>query len=263
MADIDMARSELDRLAKAEEGWRARPYLCIARRATIGWGCTSYEDGQAVTLSDPPITRERGQALLDYKLNEGISKVMQMTGGSVGTNQLVALVVCGFNIGWDGLAGSSIIKAHRRGDFAAARRAFGLWNKYRPGGPGSPLVESEVLEARRAREAAIYALPDHHDEQVSTEEPPPIPRQVEPESKTAASPIAQAGVTTSAGGGLLVALEAAKGNASALGDWARTVRGVLADSVGVPPEWVLPGLLMIAGIVIVRWRLRQRAGGWA
>lgn len=260
--DIDAARAEIDRMTKAEEGWRARPYLCIARRPTIGWGCTAYEDGRKVTLLDPPIDKVRGQALLDYKLTEGINKVLAMVGGKIGTNQLVALTVCGFNIGWDGLAGSSMIKAHRRGDYAAARRAFALWNKYRPGGPGTPLEESDTLEARRAREAAIYALPDHHAEQVATEEPPAIPQEVEPESKPASSQInkAGAGMTIT---GAVAAISEWGGQLTGLKPMLDTARGLITDTLGIPPSAVLPLILIGCGCAVIYWRRKQRAGGWA
>lgn len=262
--DLPKARAELDRSTKAEEGWRSSPYLCIAGRPTIGYGCTTYEDGRKVSLADPPITRERGQALLDHKLTEGISKVLELTRGNVGTNQLVALVVCGFNIGWgqDGLAGSSMIKAHNRGDFAAARRAFSLWNKYRPGGPGTALVVSEALEARRAREAAIYALPDHHIEQVATEEPPPIPQQVEPESKPADSQLNKtgAGLTFT---GVVAAFSEWGGQLTGLKPMLDTARGLIVDTLGIPPSAVLPLILIGAGVAVIYWRRKQRQGGWA
>ncbi len=260
--DVDAARAEIDRMTKAEEGWRARPYLCIAGRPTIGWGCTTYEDGRKVTLRDAPIDKVRGQALLDYKLTEGINKVLEMTGGKVGTNQLVALVVCGFNIGWPGLSGSSMIKAHRRGDYAAARRAFSLWNKYRPDGPGTALVVSEALEARRAREAAIYALPDHHAEQVATEEPPSIPQEVEPESKAAASPMnkTSAGLTLT---GAVAAISEWGGQITGLKPMLDTARSLITDTLGIPPGAVLPLIMVGCGCAYFYWRHKQRAGGWA
>jgi lysozyme len=40
------------------EGLYLRPYLCPAGVPTIGVGSTRYLDGRAVSLADPPITRE-------------------------------------------------------------------------------------------------------------------------------------------------------------------------------------------------------------
>lgn len=53
-------------LQRRFEGFRSRPYLCPAAVATIAYGATQYEDGRKVTLADPPVTRERGEALLDH-----------------------------------------------------------------------------------------------------------------------------------------------------------------------------------------------------
>ena len=51
-------------LARMFEGLYLSPYLCPAGVATLGYGATYYEDGTRVQLSDPPITRERAEALL-------------------------------------------------------------------------------------------------------------------------------------------------------------------------------------------------------
>lgn len=271
MADIAKARTELDGLTKAEEGWRAAPYLCSARRPTIGHGCTSYEDGTKVKLTDPPITRERGQALLDFKLNEGIQRVLQMVNGQCTTNQLVALVLCGFNIGWEGLAGSSMIKAHLRGDYAAAGRAFGLWNQYRPGGPGTPLEEHPVLTARRAREAGIYRLPDDHAEVVAAEAPL-VPQQVEPESSLAKSKIAQGGGGLAGLGGLVVAAKELGAGAETAMPGLKSIRAAVdfvkdfgANTLGITADasTVLGYAAIALGAWLVYQRWVQRRGGWA
>lgn len=273
MADVVAARAEIERQTKAEEGWSAKPYLCTARVPSIGYGCTTYEDGSKVKLSDAPITRERGQQLLDFKLDEGIRLVLDMTHGEVGTNQLIALVVCGFNIGWPGLRGSTMIKAHNRGDFAAAGRAFALWNNSRPGGPGTPLKEDKVLTARRAREAAIYRLPDDHDQEVAVAvtHPTGVPQAVEPESSLAKSRIAQ-------GGGVISLASAV----AAVKDWGEQAEGVrpalasiravvdfgkdfMANTLGITgdPAVMLPYAGIALGLGFIYYRYTQRRGGWA
>ena len=42
-------------LCRQFEGYRAKPYLCPANVATIGYGSTYYADGRKVTLEDPPM----------------------------------------------------------------------------------------------------------------------------------------------------------------------------------------------------------------
>lgn len=56
-------------LIKHFEGLRLTPYLCSAGVPTIGYGSTFYEDGRKVTLQDPPITKERAEALFEISLN--------------------------------------------------------------------------------------------------------------------------------------------------------------------------------------------------
>lgn len=271
MADIAKARTELDGLTKGEEGWRAAPYLCEAKEPTIGYGCTSYEDGTKVKLTDPPITRERGQALLDFKIAEGIQRVLQMVKGQCTTNQLVGLVLCGFNIGWEGLEGSSMIKAHLRGDYAAAGRAFGLWNQYRPGGKGTPLKEHPVLTARRAREAGIYRLPDDQAE-VVTHEVPQVPQKVEPESSLAKSTIAQGGGGLAGLGGLVVAAKELGAGAETAMPGLKSIRSVVdfikdfgVNTLGITTDVsTVMGYTAIAlGAWFIYQRWAQRRGGWA
>ena len=256
MADIDAARADLDRLLRKEEGERLAPYLCPAGVPTIGVGATTYPDGRKVTLADPPITREQMDAMLDAETLRYTSAVMRMVDGQCSTQQLVALCLLGYNIGLDGLKGSTAIRLHRAGDYAGAARAFRLWNKYRPKGPGTPLEVNPVLEARRAREAAIYLTAD------ATEAPASLPQAVESESKLTASPIAAGGATT-VGAGVVTAIVEFKDSLGGLGDVARKGREILVDTLGVPVEWLLPIALVAVGAMIVRQRLLQRQGGWA
>ena len=229
------------------ESLRLAAYRCPAGVPTIGWGET---DG--VRMGDT-CTKEQADRWLLEDLQERAAAVRAACTNPPGANELGALTSLAYNIGLDAFKGSTALRLHNAGDHTGASRAICLWDKARVDGV---LTVLKGLTARRAREQALYLTPD---------EPAaaPMPQAVEAESKLTASPIVQGGVTTTAGGGLLVALEAIKGDVGTLGDWARTVRGFLADSVGVPAEWVLPGLLVIAGVVVVRWRLKQRAGGWA
>jgi lysozyme len=52
-------------LLRRFEGVFLKPYLCPAGVPTIGVGATTYEDGTPVKLSDPPITVERADQLLE------------------------------------------------------------------------------------------------------------------------------------------------------------------------------------------------------
>lgn len=135
------------------------------------------------------------------------------------------------------MAGSSVIKAHNRGDHQAAARAFSLWNK--AGGKVWP-----GLTRRRAAEAALYL----------SGEPVEMPQAVEPERPMTASTINRAGVV--AGGTAAVATVA---------ETARTVADVKysAQSLG---DWLVPVLLLaVVGLCayIVWERVKVRREGWS
>lgn len=257
MADIEQARGQVDRELRKEEGERYEPYLCEAKVPTIGVGATTYPDGRKVTLSDPPITRAQMDAMLEAETLRYTSAVMRMVDGKCTTNQLVALVLCGYNIGLAALEGSSMIRLHRAGDYAGAARAFRLWNKYRPGGPGTPQAVHPALEARRAREAAIYLTSD-----AAAATPVGPPQAVEPESKMAESKIATTGTVT-AGAGAIGILTQLGEHVEALKPVVRGARDVLVDTLGIPVDWLLPIAVIVTGVLIVRWRLQQRREGWA
>lgn len=255
MANIEQAAAMLDAHLRNEEGERLHPYLCEARVPTIGVGATTYLDGRKVKLSDPPITKEQMDRMLSVEIDRYITKVMELVDNEATTHQLVGLVLLGYNIGLNdkGLAGSTVIKRHKAGDYAAAARAFDLWNKYRPGGPGTPAIEHLALTARRKREAAIYATDD------DSEAPVRMPQAVEAESKPMASQINRSGVAALATGAVSLVAEATEGLAGPMS----RVRSLVVDTLGVPSHLLLPIVLVVVGIAVLYYRQSQRKGGWA
>lgn len=258
MADLEIAKRELDRHLRVEEGERLRPYLCDAGVPTVGVGATTYLDGRRVKLSDPPITREQMNRMLSVEIDRYMAEVMEMVDGIATTFQLVGLVLCGYNIGLPALQGSSMIRLHRAGNYSAAARAFRLWNKYRPR-KGAPLQVHPVLEARRQREAGIYMTPEP-DEVLQR-----MPQAVEAESSLAKSPISAGGATAIGLGGVTAVTQVADQVQEASGVLA-TVKGVavqVADFVGVPPGVLLALALIGVGFVVISNRNKQRREGWA
>lgn len=157
-------------------------------------------------------------------------------------NQLAAFACLAWNIGVGAFVKSTALRAHNRGDFAAAARAFGLFNKSRG-------KEDPVLVARRAEEAALYLTPEEADEPAS--EPAPPPQRVDPEGSMARSPII-AGTSVATGTATItVAAEAARG--------VKDIR----DSLGDWLPWVLVAVILAGGGIAIWSRLRQRDGGWA
>lgn len=228
-----------------QEGLRLRAYRCPAGVPSIAYGET---DG--VHMGDT-CTKQQADHWLCDDLIARAQSVQGMCIEWANENQLGALVSLAYNIGLEGLKKSTVLRLHNSSDFDGAARAFDLFNKYRDP-KTKQLVVSSGLTARRKAEAALYLTP--------TEETPhaSIPQAVAPESSLAASPI-NAGGAVAAGGGLMTIL-------SQYGDQANGVLATLktaAADLGVQLPVVLGGVLLVAGVVVVVQRIRQRAGGWA
>lgn len=217
---------------KEFEGFRAEAYKPIPSDPwTIGYGFTKG------VRSGDTMTREQAEQRLRSELSQYEAGVMRATGGIVTQAQFDALVSFAWNVGVAGMSGSSVIKAHNRGDYQAAARAFALWNK--AGGKVWP-----GLTRRRAAEAAMYL----------SGEPAEMPQAVEPERSMSASSINRAGVV--AGGTAAVATVA---------ETARTVADVKysAQSLG---DWLVPVLLLAVVVLcgyIVWERVKVRREGWS
>lgn len=231
------------------EGCRLRTYRCPVGILTIGWGETDTDKAR------PGATCTQAQAdeWLLADLQTRTIQVQALLKQHADPNQLGALVSLAYNIGVAALAGSTVLKRHNAGDFDAAARAFGLWDKGRVKGK---LKVLPGLTSRRAAEAALYLKPE------PDALPERMPQAVAAESNIAASPIAQSGAVT-VGAGAVAMLQQAGEHAGPVGAALEQAKGIVVGTLGVPPEWFLPVVLVAVGAVVVWQRLRQRAGGWA
>ena len=66
-------------LLRRFEGMFLKPYLCPAGVPTIGGGATTYEDGTPVKLSDPPITMQRADDLLEFHAQNYLDAVAMIS----------------------------------------------------------------------------------------------------------------------------------------------------------------------------------------
>lgn len=228
------------------ESCRLKSYLCPAGKWTCGWGETAGVGPTTVWT----------QAYADQRfcdsLTERANLVKEACKIEPTKYQLAALVSFAYNYG--GWRTSTVLKRHNVGDFTAAANAFGLVNKYTDP-KTKKLAESKGLTARRAREKALYMKPDGAAYR--------MPQEVAPESKPMAGPIATGGVTVASAGGFVAALGPLGDHVSSVKTFAANVKGFAVDTLGVPADWFLPGLLIAAGLFIVYWRKKQRDGGWA
>ena len=233
-------------LIKRFEGFRGVAYTCIAGVPTIGWGTT-----EGVTMEDVrnkrSITREEADQLLMQHLVT-YEQAVQRALGDCNQHEFDACVSLAYNIGTAGFAGSTVAKAHRRGDKQAACRAFGLWNRATVNGQRRVVAG---LTARRAAEAALYSEPVARS---VVDEPEPMPQAVEPERPMTASTINRASVAA----GTTATLAAA-------GEALQAVQGVRSGLHGLE-GWIVPGLLVVVVALcgyIITERWKQRRGGWA
>lgn len=246
-------------LIKQFEGFRENAYRDVVGVWTIGYGFTAgVQPGQHMTPAQADA--RLGTELLRYE--DAVRRACTLEPNQ---NQFDALVCFAWNVGTAGMAGSTVIKAHNRGDFQSAARAFGLWNK--AGGKVWP-----GLTRRRAAESALYLKPVPHLVPRVVDEPAPdapagelpsrdalpnrdalphvepMPQAVEPESRLSESPINRA--------------------ATVAGTTAATVGAVSQIKSGLDElhGWLVPALcLAVAALAgyIVWQRWRQRREGWA
>lgn len=257
-------------IAEAEQGpgggVALAAYKCPASVWTCGWG---------ETAGVGPKTRWT-KAFADQRFCDSLAEraeaVRAMVTVETTDNQLAAMVSLAYNIGNAGLSTSSVLRAHNRGDHAAAARAFALWNKAKVGGV---LAVLPGLVTRRAREAALYLTPDPG----SAAEP--MPQAVAPESSLARSPMMAAGGALPVVTGVITAVTEVSapavqpgvdpiGAVAAVGQQAGavqtamgTVKGLVVDTIGIPASWWLPLVLIVAGATVIYWRRKQRVDGWA
>jgi lysozyme len=227
-------------------GCALQAYRCPAGVWTIGWGETDgVRPGDVCTL-------QQADRWLLEDLTDRAAAVREMCTREPSPHELAAMVSLAYNVGLAGLRGSTVLRQHNAGNAQAAARAFGLWNKARVGGQ---LVELRGLTARRAREAALYLTPDADGQ-------PQTPQAVEAESSLARSPIAQAGAVIVGAPVVELATQASEG-VGALKPAVTAIRGLMVETLGVPPDWALPALAIVVGLIVLRWRLKQRAEGYA
>lgn len=147
MSSIEIASA----LARRFEGFYAKPYLCPAGVATIGFGATRYEDGRPVSLADPPITKERAEQLLQHELHGCLVTVLKLCHAADTEGRIAALVDFTFNLGSGRLRASTLRRKVNAGQWDQVPAELAKWT--RGGGRVLP-----GLVARRKAEAALIDL---------------------------------------------------------------------------------------------------------
>lgn len=148
---IDLAVAVAAALARRFEGLYLSPYLCPAGVASVGYGATYYEDGSAVTLRDPAITRERAEALLLWMVRTRyLPAVLRLCPGVDNPQRLAALIDFAFNLGAGQLKASTLRRKVNAGEWGDVPAELRKWVK-----GGGKVLRGLFLR----REAEVVLIP--------------------------------------------------------------------------------------------------------
>ena len=118
-------------LCRKYEGYRAKPYLCPANVATIGYGSTYYADGKKVTLQDPPMDEPTARALLLIELEHtylpGVLRNCPILATDV--RKCNSIVDFAYNCGVGRLQTSTLKRKINASDWEGAKEQLMLWTK--------------------------------------------------------------------------------------------------------------------------------------
>jgi len=136
-------------LIKEFEGCKLKAYQCSAKKWTIGYGNTFYEDGSPV-LPGHAITQDKANKLFELIADEFASKVAKLVPSHITPNQFASLVSFSYNCGIVNLQKSTLLKkviANHKDP--SIRAEFMKWNK-----AGGKVLAG--LTRRREAEANLY-----------------------------------------------------------------------------------------------------------
>lgn len=147
--NVDLAVEVAAALCRRFEGCYLRPYLCPAGVATIGIGCTYYEDGTRVTLYDAPITCERAEALLLWMVRTVyLPDVVRLCPHIDTPERLAALIDFAYNLGGGNLKVSNLRRRVNASQWEAVPAELRKWVR-----GGGKVLRGLVI--RREAEAAL------------------------------------------------------------------------------------------------------------
>lgn len=153
-------------------------------------------------------------------------------------NQFDAMVCLAWNVEAAVSKSSSVIKAHNRGDFTSAAKAFDLYCK-------SKGKVDEALLARRRKEAAIYLTPDN-----DSAEPMDPMAQVSPQAVDAPKPLTSSKINLAqAGTATIATVTGATEVLKTVGDFQESVQAI--------GPWLVP-IACVAVVALCLFTIWQR-----
>jgi lysozyme len=138
------------KLIQGFEGLSLVPYLCSAKKATIGWGNIFYPSGIKVTMQDKPISLATASWMFRTIADRFAVDVDQLIKANLNQNQFNAITSLAYNIGIGALTKSTLLKkVNINPNDPTIAAEFAKWNK-----AGGKVVNG--LTKRRAVEAKLY-----------------------------------------------------------------------------------------------------------
>ena len=136
-------------LIKEFEGCKLKAYQCSAKKWTIGYGNTFFEDGKPV-LPGHAITQEKANQLFELISADFSAKVAKLVPLHITPNQFGALTSFAYNCGVVNLQKSTLLKkVNANHNDSSIRAEFLKWNK-----AGGKVLAG--LTRRREAEANLY-----------------------------------------------------------------------------------------------------------
>ena len=112
------------------EGFSAKPYLCPAKLATIGYGNTFYKDGKKVTMVDKEITKAEAFDMFKDIADKFAKKVSSCVKTPINQNQFNSLVSFAYNVGVANFMNSTLLKrVNANHNDTDIRTQFLRWDK--------------------------------------------------------------------------------------------------------------------------------------
>ena len=137
-------------LIKKFEGLYLKQYFCPAGVSTIGWGTTTWWKGEAIPLG-ATVALEEAQKLLERDLAFFELRVqgLLLKAPRTAPESFAALVSFAYNVGAGALAGSTLLRRIKAGDWDGAADQFLRWTMV----GGRPLLG---LLLRRKAERKLF-----------------------------------------------------------------------------------------------------------
>ena len=140
---------EASDLIKSFEGCKLKAYQCSAKKWTIGYGNTFFEDGTPVVAGNA-ITQEKAEQLFELIANEFAAKVAKLVPSHITSNQFGSLVSFAYNCGVVNLQKSTLLKkVNANHNDPSIKAEFLKWNK-----AGGKVLAG--LTRRREAESNLY-----------------------------------------------------------------------------------------------------------